>query len=116
MDRKKWPSFKVVRGAKIGTQAGWQALVDFCRPLIVNHVRGHGLRGPDLEDLVQEVFVEVVRNLGNPVKGRNNLRPDNKLSRPFRAWGHLRSSVPRALPGADLFQPFGLKIRQCRVV
>ena len=49
------------------------------------------------------------------LKGRNNLRRDNKLSRPFRAWGHVRSSVPRALPWADLFQPFGLNSLVVRI-
>ena len=42
------------------------------------------------------------------LKGRNNLPRNNKLYRPFRACGHLRTSVPRALPWANLYQPFGL--------
>jgi hypothetical protein len=46
------------------------------------------------------------------LKGRNNLRCNNKLYRPFRACGHVRFTVPRALPWADLCQPFGLRSRQ----
>jgi RNA polymerase sigma-70 factor (ECF subfamily) len=62
-DRKKWPSFEIVLAAKMGTEEGLRALADYCRPLIANHVRAHGLRGPDVEDVAQEVFVEVFRNL-----------------------------------------------------
>ena len=43
------------------------------------------------------------------LKGRNNLRRNNKLYRPFRACGHVRFSVPRALPWADLCEPFKLQ-------
>ena len=45
------------------------------------------------------------------MKGRNNLRRDNELYRPCRACGHVRFTFPRALPWADLFQPFGLRSR-----
>ena len=39
-DPKKWPSFFVVLAAKAGTQEGWQAFVEFCRPLIVRYAQG----------------------------------------------------------------------------
>ena len=73
---QKWPSFEVVLAAKTGTEEGWQALVDYCRPLIVSRARDHGLRGPDVED-VQEVYAEVARNL-------REFRHDRPGA--FRAW------------------------------
>ena len=76
-NRKKWPSFGVVLAAKTGTEEGLQALADYCRPLIVNHARAHGLRGPDVEDVAQEVFAEVFKNL----KKFRHARPGA-----FRAW------------------------------
>jgi RNA polymerase sigma-70 factor (ECF subfamily) len=62
-DRKEWPSFEVVRAAKTGSEEGWQALADYSWPLIASRARDHGLHGFDVEDVAQEVYVEVVRNL-----------------------------------------------------
>jgi RNA polymerase sigma-70 factor (ECF subfamily) len=76
-NRKEWPSFEVVRAAKTGSEEGWQALADYCRPLIASRVRDHGLHGPDAEDVAQEVYVEVARNL----EKFRHVRPGT-----FRAW------------------------------
>ena len=48
--------------------------------------------------------IEAEYNVRAP-KGRNNLRGNSKLFRPFRACGHVRSTVPRALPWAGLLRP-----------
>ncbi len=50
-----------------------------------------------------------------PLKGRNNRPSCHELLRPFRAGNPRGFRFPRALPWADLFQPFGLKSRcACR--
>jgi RNA polymerase sigma-70 factor (ECF subfamily) len=76
-NRKEWPSFEVVRAAKTGSEEGWQALADYCWPLIASHAREHGLKGFDVEDVAQEVYVEVARNL----EKFRHVRPGT-----FRAW------------------------------
>jgi RNA polymerase sigma-70 factor (ECF subfamily) len=43
--------------------AAWQRLVDLYAPLIQNWLRYHALEPQDVEDLVQEVFVVLVREL-----------------------------------------------------
>jgi RNA polymerase sigma factor (sigma-70 family) len=81
----------VVLDAKAGTQAGWQALLDFCRPLVMHYARGSGLRASDIEDIAQEVYAELAKH----IRAFRHDRPGA-----FRAW--LRTIVKSKL--ADHFR------------
>src|SRR5262245_46720792 len=49
--------------AKSGDPAAWEALATLCRPLMVSWLRRQGVPAGELDDLVQEVLLRVVRSL-----------------------------------------------------
>ncbi len=66
---------KLVRS---GEKSAWYRLVNIYTPLIVLWSRQHGMRGADIEDITQNVFIAVEKH----IEGFGNERAENS----FRAW------------------------------
>lgn len=62
----------ILQAARLGADWAWSALYRELSPSVLRYLRAHGAR--EQEDLLGEVFVQVVRNLGGFVGGERQFR------------------------------------------
>jgi RNA polymerase sigma-70 factor (ECF subfamily) len=83
----------------------WRRLIDLYAPLVAHWCNHGGVRGPDADDIQQQVFQAVVRNLndfrrdrpGDSFRGWLRIITRNKLLDYFRR----QENQPQALGGTD---------------
>jgi RNA polymerase sigma-70 factor, ECF subfamily len=82
-------SMTLLEGLQLQNQDSWNLLIDIYRPFLLGILRAHGTPTQDIDDLIQDVLVVLVRELP---QFKHSGRPGA-----FRAW--LRSVAANRLRG-----------------
>lgn len=87
----------LVQAAGEGDPDAWKSLVEGYTPLVASVIVGHRLRGPDIEDVVQTVWLRLIEHLGD-------LREPRAL--PMWLITTARHECVRVLKASQRTQPF----------